>query len=818
MPPENHERCQNEPCQNEHWGAAVRALFATAASVVLWSAAAAPCQAQHFFSTFSSRFELADSVEVPLADADTQARLEQAKALAADGLWDETVEALREIMESAPHRVLPASDRRFISVRDYCHQRLVALPAEALKLYRSRVDPQARQMFDDAIARNDADGLRSLVEQFFASSSGDNALLALGDMALERGRHGEARAWWEQLIETPPQSVTREVFVRVQADEDLSPTQRELLEHWYRPDSAEPPAAYWLRNDERLDDPARVALIDLWKGHQVLPTRLAYPSSAQAGEGQIDLAAVRARLVLASILEGSLLRARGELSGFRDLHPDARGRLAGIEGNYGETLAALAEQAAKWPAAAASTDWPTFAGAPTRSHVGPASVTPDSLLWSEPIALPKVPATDSFYPSPRVAETKNELLSYHPIVVGNFVAVNTLHEIRIYDVRTGKAAWGGGPVIYRPAEPVLQRFQNVTSTLGVARFTMTAYDGFLLARMGDPLTSRPEDSLNYQQPSYLVNLDLQGEGRLVWPPLRCEDKWSFEGSPISDGRRVYVALRHGTRPQTHVACYDARNGRQLWRQFVASAETPARGQSGECTHNLLTLVDDTVYVNTNLGAVAALDAAHGRPRWIVRYPRAKRGDLNQRATHFYRDLNPCLYDRGRIIVAPTDSESILAYDAASGLLLWETNLAKDVVHLLGVGGDALWASGEKLWRLDLASGKVNYPWPEGPTPKGFGRGMLAGNKVYWPTMQAIRVFDQRTGQEHAPIELEARGISSGNLVPAGDILLIAGSDRLTALGPSSRTAAAAVEKDVNEREPSKPSPPSGKSPTRSPRK
>jgi len=759
---------------------AFRAVVTAGASVALWSAVAWDCSAQHFFSTFSSRFELSDSIEVPLADADTQARLEQAKALAADQLWDETIEALRQIMESAPNRVLPASDRRYVSVRDYCHQRLATLPVEALQLYRNRVDAQARQMFDDAVSRNDAEGLRNLVDQFFVSSSGDDALLILGDMALERGQHGEARAWWERLIETPPQSVARDVYDRLLADEGLSAEQRELLQHWYRPDSADPPTAYLLHSDEMLSDEARLALVDFWKAHQVLPTRLAYPQAA------VDLAAVRARLVLASILEGSFARARGELAGFRALHPDARGRLAGVEGNYAETLAALVEKAVHWSPGAASRDWPTFAGAQTRSHVGPVAVAPDALLWSEPITLPKVPTTDSFYPSPRVAETKNELLSYHPIVIGNFVAVNTLHEIRIYDVRTGKAAWGGDAVIYRPAEPVVERFHSAASTLGVSRFTMTASDGFLYARMGDPLTTRPEDSMNYHQPSYLVNLDLGGEGRLVWPPLRCEDKWAFEGSPVSDGRRVFVAMRHGTRPQAHVACYDARNGRQLWRQFVASAETPARGQSGECTHNLLTFVDGTLYVNTNLGAVAALNADNGRPRWIVRYARAKRGDLNQRATHFYRDLNPCLYDRGRVIVAPADSESILAYDAATGLLLWETNLAKDVIHLLGVGGDALWASGEKLWRIDLASGKVNYPWPEGPTPKGFGRGMLAGSKVYWPTVQSIRVFDQRTGQEHAPIELETRGVPSGNLIPAGEILLIAGSERLTALGPAPR--------------------------------
>jgi hypothetical protein len=67
--------------------------------------------------------------------------------------------------------------------------------------------------------------------------------------------------------------------------------------------------------------------------------------------------------------------------------------------------------------------------------------------------------------------------------------------------------------------------------------------------------------------------------------------------------------------------------------------------------------------------------------------------------------------------------------------------------------------------------------------------VLAGGKVYWPTVQAIHVFDQRTGQEQAPVMLEARGIHSGNLVAAGEVLVIASSDRLTALGPADYSAA-----------------------------
>ena len=87
-------------------------------------------------------------------------------------------------------------------------------------------------------------------------------------------------------------------------------------------------------------------------------------------------------------------------------------------------------------------------------------------------------------------------------------------------------------------------------------------------------------------------------------------------------------MRHADiRPQLHVACFDTATGRMRWRRFICAAETPARGTLAECTHNLLTLAGGTIYVNTNLGAVAALAAESGRINWLSLYPRAARGNL-----------------------------------------------------------------------------------------------------------------------------------------------------------------------------------------------
>ncbi len=341
----------------------------------------------------------------------------------------------------------------------------------------------------------------------------------------------------------------------------------------------------------------------------------------------------------------------------------------------------------------------------------------------------------------RVGEDAQGLLSYHPIVAERLVLVNNQTKIFAFDAKTGEPAW---PV----ADPKHERgeiFEGENSAmgsgrfaggLGVARFTMTAHDGRLYARMGSQITTRPMELADSRTSGYLVCLDLRAQGKVVWtiPGARergtdDDDKWAFEGSPLAEGSDVYVAMRKSdVRPQVHVACFDAETGRRRWRTMICAAETPGGGQAEEITHNLLTLHDGILYCNTNLGAVAAVAAGDGRLLWANVYPRAQNATpdgRDKRTAHFYRDLNPCIYYRGLVLAAPADCESIFALDAATGALAWESHLPEDAVHLLGVGHGNLLASGDSLWWIDAEGGKVVKHWPA-TSPSGYGRGVAGG--------------------------------------------------------------------------------------------
>lgn len=697
-------------------------LWGAIAVVAASMAGGSSCQGQLFLPGMSSPVELGETIQVAAADAESKVHLERAHEFCVNGQLEEAIDAWMLVLANASGKVAPLTERRYIGLRDYCHLQIARLPAEGLAIYRSRVDPEARKLLEQGLARHDVDALRSIVRDLFCSSSGDQALDSLAELAFERGDYAAARGYWERLI--PPRS---------------------------------PAAAAEGTADEAA------------------PAFLAYPDT------DLDVAGIRARSILAAIFEGDDQAAQRGMKLHAAELADTEGTIGGRKGKYAELLHQFAAEAQRWPRPAADgDDWPSFAGGISRQHLAARPIEPARVRWQAPLEKP--PAAEPGQAVRRVGEDRTELLSYHPIVHRDVAFVNNLNEVLAFDLETGAPAWGTDPRVYRSEES--SEVRRPRGGLGVARFTMTAHAGRLYARMGFPVTCVQQvEPLGKQASGYLVCLDLEKQGALAWKSPPTAAGWAYEGSPICDGDNVFVAMRRSdVRPLAHVACLDAATGRERWRTFVCGAETPGQGQYDETTHGLLTLHGDTLYFNTNLGAVAALDVRDGQVRWLTLYPRATTADLERRAAHFFRDLNPCVYWRGLVFAAPSDSRYVVALDAATGLVAWQTHHAEDAVHLLGVGGGNLLASGSRLWWLQAETGKaVADPWPDGGTPRGFGRGLLAGDAVYFPTRDKIHVFDQSTAQKRREIELSPLGVAGGNLSIVGDTLLIAGHKQLWAL-------------------------------------
>ncbi|MGD9646765.1 MAG: PQQ-binding-like beta-propeller repeat protein [Pirellulales bacterium] len=690
---------------------------------------------------FTSRFELSDSVYLDTPDHVARTLEEQYNEYVKGGHWDDALDLLSTLASENGDKVVLASPRRFVSLREYCHARRAELPAEVRGRYRERVDAQAEVTYRAALAARDLDKLQSVADEFFVSSWGDDALWTLGELALERGQYGTARTAWQALLP---------VAQRVGAATDAA---------------------------------------------DMASSRLVYPDT------DLPAAEINARLVLVSILEGATARAERELADFQRLHPAAEGRLGGRLVKLGPVLASQLAASQQWPQPAVNDNWTTFGGSAERTKQLPRTVDVGAKDWE--ISLPEVVADDPPYAYPQVtpwrrygegplAKKSALLLSHHPAVVGNLLLLNTRDEVRAYDVRTGRPAWGqASATVFRDSDDGLTPRHSQRGGFGIPRYTVTIAGRYLLARMGSPVTSNANQGGLGEKSGYLVCLDLEAQGRLNWKiaPER-DDKWAFEGTPIADDECVYVAQRRSgeARPHALVAAYELASGTRRWVREVAGADTLAPGQVDETTSNLLTLHEGVLYFNTNLGAVAAIQATDGQIRWIHVYRQPQTGDLNQPLAHFHRDLTPCIYHEGRILVAPSDTERILALDAATGELHWETRYAPDALHLLGVGGGHLIASGDRIYWINVASGKLVRYWPDGPEPKGYGRGVLADDVVYWPTRDCIYVFSQQSSELKRKIELRQRDEhgTGGNLLVTHDRLLVAAGDRLLAFGQFSQ--------------------------------
>jgi outer membrane protein assembly factor BamB len=751
-------------------------------------------------------------VQIHSADATTELRFAQVEQALAANESSEAIAQLQKISDEAAGRLIafPASSLN----ESFPFTRFLPLDAkvawqrnewqskypQALHQYRATVDARIRQQLDLPQSVTDAKILKQIINEARSSSHETESLIRLGDLYLYRGWVNAARDCYQRTS------------TALRAPIGLADQTALTSVPWH----------FILRKF-----PLDQGLPATFKGFFAEPPPRCLGSSAIASPPSFETVA---RLIWCSILDDDITRAKFErrllaecaggdeterqqwltkIDGWIASASPAEVRSSETElstfrngpGNYGNGLQRNETIVAAWSLAP---------GVETKATLG-------EMIWSQ--RLPRRYGTYEQLADhlPRASESSQGLLSHYPSIYGDRVFVNELNRIVAYDLETGKG-WPSPTnrvPLYEHTTLEDQIAPLGYPMVGVPRGTLSILDDKLYARVGSAITGwRNANEFATASQSAIVGLDLQSEGRMLpgFPILLAGEGWAnceFEGSPLLIGDDLFVAItqRNSVQLRRFVACFDRFTARFKWRSPLLAAALPNRAeQANVISHQLLSFSSGRLFLDTGLGAIAAVDADNGSIAWLVRYARVdSTAEAYPRSQRFrQRDMTPPLIHRELVICAPQDCREIFALDWATGDLLWATEpgIANDAIHLLGTQANTLFVSGDRLYWLDVWSGRQVARYPESgsdlpghalPWPRGLGRGLITQDAVLWPVAGKLLSFDIELGRSESgrafvkppwEIDLGTRMGEGAHLASNGKWLFLATPSRLMAFLPT----------------------------------
>lgn len=555
------------------------------------------------------------------------ARLRDVDGRLAAGQAEAAGRELADLASADLDALLEEGEGTYLSAQEAVLLRTAELPEEGLAVYRRLLDARARAALDAAVARGDPSPLQREAFRLAMTTDGPRLLVTLADLRLARGDLGGAARALEDLLRLRPE------------------------------DSGEIPGV------------PRAAVV----------SRLAALGAARG-----DAPAVRA--LLAECGEG--LRAQPS--------PTLPGR------TLAEELTAAAAAAEK------------RAPDPGTGPVGPARLLAETVL---------VPGRRER--GTPIEARDPDVIRERPIAVGTAEAPVLL--VRRVSSRTSARVDALAPAARAAdAPPNAPRELRPLWTWPASAVEEDRPPGdlpFAPARLDDDLVAftwpAPAAEIAAhggrfafagEERHQLVVLSLRGEGRLVDERGRFEDRRS-DGDPVLEtlsfcgrpaverapapgveGGAVYVSLvRHaesGDATELHVARFDVLPAgrdsrlRLRWRRHVldGSPLPPARHPAHQSVELMLPAAapsaplvrNGRVYVASNTGAVACLDASTGRPEWVETYERfgpSTRTTVREVTSDTRDDPRspttwgdaPLQADGSFLFAAPRDSEALLQY-------------------------------------------------------------------------------------------------------------------------------------------------------------
>jgi outer membrane protein assembly factor BamB len=611
--------------------------------------------------------------------------------------WHNCVKFYAEIMRKYPQTVYLHEHKDsafrmglYRSTRERVAADIAALPPAGLKVYQLINDPVARSLFTEARQSLNTRGMEKVAQDYFCTAYGDDALAWLAEAAYNRGAFRQVISGLRQIQKHPASDIGK--------------------------------------------TPARVlSLLAL--------TRLGDKAGAAAALKEIS--------ELSKDAENGVLRVG---------HDEGDAALAKLS----KRVESMTAGGAAKTAGEASRSWETYFGNAAHNRIAPPRQSVGVLKWSLPIMqLLYGPNAEAAKPEtvqdPNTGRTVSvETQNYHIAVQDGLFYLCDAFRVVAYPIgnpRPGqpsagnaKFMWPGqidDPRIVRNKQNVERRRYSMWTGLRHHPYFCTVGGDRVFAVCGaEPASTDPsagawgaQGDQFKQKPNYIAALgwasgklqwSLQTEGAAFLAQSKSDQEWLktvyFTHAPTYANGVLYTqaVVATGTH-EAWAAAFDAETGRLLWRAMICS-NTPMFA-SGVVQPDIglpVTVGNGNVYVVTNLGAVASLDASSGSVNWIRIYDRVAAMANNNfgrgggGVSNFWGPNPPILYDN-LLIITPQDSPNLYALNSETGGRVWEFPRAsgKDeggdgsgMKHVLGITHGALVLTGTKVNFLNIKNGKT----------------------------------------------------------------------------------------------------------------
>ncbi|MHC4223195.1 MAG: outer membrane protein assembly factor BamB family protein, partial [Planctomycetota bacterium] len=732
--------------------------------------------------------------------------LARGRELARAEEWDKMVDVLQRVIvgdkEIFPDLqpallnsvVYTEDDEVFYPARELCLRELASLPPEGLQAYRDIHDAPAQDLFTEAEAIEDIHARLAaytrVFDRYLVSSVGDDALEKAADLNLELGRYYESLALFRRLLDIYPKDSDRD-----------RPT---LMAK----------AAY-----------SAVRIGDIEQRDELLDRLAAsHPNARLRIEGETVAAA--------DLKQHPRLQPR---SGPADGIHDADWPVPGGDASRSRVADELPEHLPAYP----FWQYPLGARSPrlhsphSRWRVqrhdrekgpNPAREGLGTMCTSCPTVRPVL------YDGLVLYKDGIELVARR-VGSGHFTPLRSRYDHQRDD--QSKSLFDD-PGFFFPVERVrpgttrrgnlAQRFEDIYRYLD--------YGGGCVVASGDRLISvENQTALDYLLPksenteppgkgNTLAVYDRVG-GKLIWGwegkgQLAAEsltrdpaalERWhadhqehprpSFLGPGVVSGGTLYTIAYKSSHdsednpPGVFLWAFDLRDGRVRFRTQIHYPDTiPRRLPRGAA----LAMAGGAAYLVTQSGVVAAVDALPpGRVRWIARYKRAmeEAGRASRRRMQGPKSsvkqtfaYNDPIIAAGKVIVAPADSAELIAFNAESGRPVWRiprTEL-RGASYIVGVSGGVLVLGGDKVYGIDVATGKDLWNGPRRLGAFAYGRGLVGRRYAYIPSTRPgeyraqIHRFDLKTGELAPALKFNVQRL--GNLLAVDGRLIVANEDEV----------------------------------------